>query len=41
MREKARNYEDIADKQKRLALLERDTSGRYTSEVLQLREEIG
>lgn len=40
-RQKAKSYEDIADKQKRLALLERDTSGRYTSEVLQLREEIG
>lgn len=39
-RQKAKNYDDIAEKQKRLALLERDTSGRYTSEVLQLREEI-
>lgn len=41
IRQKVKSYEDIADKQKRLALLERDTSGRYTSEVLQLREEIG
>ena len=40
-RQKARTYEDLADKQKRLAMLERDTSGRYTNEVLQLREEIG
>lgn len=39
-RDKANNYEDLSKKQKRLSLLQRDTSGRYSSEIQSLQEEI-
>ena len=39
-RDKANNYEELSKKQKRLSLLQRDTSGRYSSEVQSLQEEI-
>lgn len=39
-REKADSYEEISKKQKRLALLQRDTSGRYDTEIASLQEEI-
>lgn len=39
-RDKANSYEDLSKKQKRLSLLQRDTSGRYSSEIQSLQEEI-
>ncbi len=39
-RDKEESYSDLAKKEKRLALLKRDTSGIYASEILALEEEI-
>lgn len=39
-RDKANSYEDLSKKQKRLSLLQRDTSGRYSGEIQSLQEEI-
>lgn len=40
LRDTEKEYEDLEEQQRRLALLERDTSGRYDSEIAELREEI-
>ena len=39
-RDKEKDYNDLAKKEKRLALLKRDTSGVYGAEILSLEEEI-
>lgn len=39
-RERANSFEDLSKKQSRLALLQRDTSGRYANEIESLQEEI-
>lgn len=39
-RERANNFEDLQKKQSRLALLQRDSSGRYANDIAELQEEI-
>lgn len=39
-RERANNFEDLQKKQNRLALLQRDSSGRYANDIAELQEEI-
>nr|DAJ89091.1 MAG TPA: hypothetical protein [Caudoviricetes sp.] len=39
-RERANSFEDLQKKQNRLALLQRDSSGRYVNDIAELQEEI-